>query len=126
LMFSGDMLQNARNLPFFAGTVAAHGLEKEEALKLITSNNARILGIEDRLGTLEVGKDATLVVSSGDILDMRTSQVEVAFIHGRNVPIEAMQQRLYEKYKNKYESQNGRAENPASGDNEDTDESGDR
>ncbi|MGB5975971.1 MAG: amidohydrolase family protein, partial [Cyclobacteriaceae bacterium] len=98
----------------------------EEALKLITSNNARILGIEDRLGTLEVGKDATLVVSSGDILDMRTSQVEVAFIHGRNVPIEAMQQRLYEKYKNKYESQNGRAENPASGDNEDTDESGDR
>ncbi|MFA0963734.1 amidohydrolase family protein [Roseivirga sp. BDSF3-8] len=106
LMFSGDMLQNARNLPFFAGTVAAHGMDKEEALKLITSNNAKILGIDDRLGTLEVGKDATLVVSGGDLLDMRTSDVQVAFIQGRKVPLEAMQQRLYKKYKEKYSSQN--------------------
>ena len=95
--------QNSRNLPFFAGTTASYGLEKEEALKLITSNTAKILGIDDRVGTLEVGKDATLIVSEGDALDMRTNRLSHAFINGRKIQLNATQQALYEKYKSKYE-----------------------
>ena len=63
------MIGHSRNLPFFAGTAASYGLDKEEALKMITSNTAKLLGIDDRVGTLEVGKDATLFVSEGDALD---------------------------------------------------------
>lgn len=95
--------QSSRNLPFFAGTAAAYGLGKEEALKLITSNAAKILGIDDRVGTLEVGKDATLFVSEGDALDMRSNQLLHAFINGRKIQLDATQQALYEKYRNKYE-----------------------
>ena len=95
--------QNSRNLPFFAGTAASYGLGKEEALKLITSNTAKILGIDNRVGTLEVGKDATLFVSEGDALDMRTNQLIYAFINGRSIQLNATQQALFEKYKNKYQ-----------------------
>lgn len=100
LGYEGTM--NARNLPFFAGTSVAYGLDKEEALRTITSNTAKILGIEDKVGTLEVGKEAYIVVSSGDLLDMRTNNVEYAFIHGREIILENHQQALYEKYKEKY------------------------
>lgn len=61
---------NARNLPFYAGTFAAHGLNREVALQLITFNAAKILGIDKTVGTLEIGKDATLFISEGDALDM--------------------------------------------------------
>jgi imidazolonepropionase-like amidohydrolase len=100
---SGQMERmNTRNLPFYAGTVAAHGLDKEEALKLITSNTAKILGIDKHLGTLEVGKDATLFISEGDALDMRTNKVSHAFINGRAISLETHQTKLWKRYKAKY------------------------
>ena len=91
-----------RNLPFLAGTVAGHGMDKEDALKLITANNAKILGIDRMVGTLEVGKHATLIVSAGDVLDMRTAKVEHAFIQGRKIDLDDKQKRLYRKYSEKY------------------------
>ncbi len=103
---SGQMERmNTRNLPFYAGTFAAYGLEKEEAVKLITLNNAKILGINQTLGTLEVGKDATLFVSEGDALDMRTNKISHAFIQGRDISLNSYQKDLYLRYKEKYESQ---------------------
>lgn len=96
------MLANARNLPFYAGTAVAYGMDKEEALKTITSNPARALGIEDRVGTLEVGKDATLFVSQGDALDMRTNQLTHAFVRGKNIVLDNKQQELYKIYSEKY------------------------
>lgn len=100
---SGQMERmNTRNLPFLAGTVAAHGLDKEKALQLITSNTAQILGINDRLGTLEVGKDATLFVSEGDALDMRGNILTHAFINGREISLETHQTKLWQRYSKKY------------------------
>lgn len=92
----------ARNLVFLAGTSAAHGLDKESALATVTSNTAKILGIDTKVGTLEVGKEATLVVSEGDILDMRTSKVVHAFVRGKKLDLNDKQKELYEKYKKKY------------------------
>jgi imidazolonepropionase-like amidohydrolase len=101
---SGDMeAMNTRNLPFLAGTAAAYGMDKEEALKLITLNTAKILGIDKTTGSLEVGKDATLFISSGDALDMRTNDVLAAFIQGRKIDVSNHQKKLYEKYSGKYE-----------------------
>jgi hypothetical protein len=91
-----------RNLPFLAGTAAAYGLSKEEALSSITGNTAKILGIDKQVGTLEVGKDATLFLSTGDALDMRTNNVEQAFIQGRSIDLRTEQKELYERYKKKY------------------------
>jgi imidazolonepropionase-like amidohydrolase len=91
-----------RNLPFLAGTSVAYGMNKEEALKTITLNTAKILKIDDQLGSIEVGKHATMFVSEGDALDMRTNKLTMAFIQGRKVTLEAMQQELYQKYKAKY------------------------
>ncbi|MFN8356592.1 MAG: amidohydrolase family protein [Spirosomataceae bacterium] len=91
-----------RNLPYLAGTTAAFGgIDKEEALKLITSNPAKILGIDDKVGTLEVGKHATILVCQGDILDMKTSIVEMAFIQGKKVDLDDKQKRLYRKFSEK-------------------------
>jgi imidazolonepropionase-like amidohydrolase len=92
----------SRNLPFVAGTAAAYGLSKEEALQMITANNAKILGIDNKVGTLEVGKQATLVVSQGDILDMRSSQVTQAFIQGKKVDLNDKHKQLYQRFKEKY------------------------
>jgi len=96
------MLGNSRNLPFYAGTVVAHGLGKEEALKMITSNPAAMLGISDRVGTLEKGKEATLFISEGDALDMRTNNLIRAFIKGKEITLDGRQQWLYKKYSEKY------------------------
>jgi hypothetical protein len=96
------MLARGRNLAFYAGTAAAYGMDKEDALKMITSNTASALGIGDRLGTLEVGKDATLILVKGDILDMRSSILRKAFIQGRDVSIDGKQQELYKRFKEKY------------------------
>jgi imidazolonepropionase-like amidohydrolase len=91
-----------RNICFEAGTAVAHGLGKEEAIAAITSNAAKILGVENRVGTLETGKDATLFISSGDALDMRTNNVEQAFIRGKKLQLVNKQKFLYEQYKAKY------------------------
>jgi imidazolonepropionase-like amidohydrolase len=105
LGMEGDMERmSARNLPFYAGTYAAYGLGKEKALQLITQNNAKILGIDDKVGTLEVGKDATLFISEGDALDMRTNILSDAFIQGRKISLESHQTKLWKRYSNKYKN----------------------
>ena len=105
LQANGDMERmNSRNLPFYAGTTVAYGLDKEEALKLITYNTAKILGIDDFCGTLESGKDATLFISEGDALDMRTNILTHAFIQGRNISLETHQTKLAKRYSEKYKT----------------------
>lgn len=91
-----------RNLAYNAGTAAAYGLTKEQALQAITLNAAKILGVEERSGSLEAGKDANIVVCDGDILDMKSSQVIRAFIQGRDINLQNKQTQLYERYKYKY------------------------
>lgn len=99
---SGDMERmSTRNLPFYAGTVAAYGLNKEAAVQLITLNAAKILGIEDFAGTLEAGKDATLFIANGDALDMRTNILTKAYIQGRDISLDSHQTNLYERYNTK-------------------------
>lgn len=100
---SGSMERmNTRNLPFLAGTCAAYGLDKEQALQLITSNTAQLLGIDSFCGTLEEGKDATLFISDGDALDMRTNKLSEAYIQGRLLNLENHQSKLNRIYKEKY------------------------
>ena len=99
---SGQMERmNSRNLPFYAGTTVAHGLTKEQALQLITENPAKIMGIDDMYGTLEVGKSATLFISEGDALDMRTNIVSKAYIDGRDLSLETHQTKLWKRYSEK-------------------------
>jgi imidazolonepropionase-like amidohydrolase len=90
------------NLPFAAGQTVAYGLTKEEALQMVTLNNAKILGIDDLTGSLEAGKDANIVVSSGDILDMMTNNIEYAFISGRNINLDNKHKQLYRRFQEKY------------------------
>jgi imidazolonepropionase-like amidohydrolase len=101
-MEEDDAFWQIRNLPFTAGTMATYGLSKEEALQAITLNAAKILDIADRTGTIEVGKDANIIVSKGDVLDMRSSILSYAFIQGRNINLNNKQTQLFEKYKYKY------------------------
>jgi imidazolonepropionase-like amidohydrolase len=91
-----------RNLPFVAGTTVAYGLTNEEALMAITLNAAKILGIEKQTGSLEVGKDANIIVSSGDVLDMKSSIIEHAYIQGRTIELNNHQTQLYQKFTDKY------------------------
>lgn len=104
LDYEGDMERmGSRNLPFTAGTTVAYGLSKEEALMSITLNTAKILGIDKRVGSLEVGKDATLFVSDGDALDMMGNAISLAFIRGKKLDLTNHQTELYEKYKSRYQ-----------------------
>ena len=96
---------NSRNLPFYAGTVSGYGLTDEEALQLITINPAKILGIDKQYGSLEVGKSATLFISEGNALDMRTNILTKAFIDGRKISLETHQTKLWKRYMDKYSSQ---------------------
>ena len=91
-----------RNVSYNAGTAATYGLTKEEALSAITLNAAKILGVDDKTGSIEVGKDANIIITAGDILDMKSSTVEQAFIQGRKISLENKQTQLYERYKYKY------------------------
>jgi imidazolonepropionase-like amidohydrolase len=88
-------------VPYEAATAAAYGLPQEEALKAITLYPAQILGVDDRVGSLEVGKDATLIVTDGDPLETPT-HVERMYIQGRNIDLTSRHTMLYEKYKTKY------------------------
>jgi imidazolonepropionase-like amidohydrolase len=97
-----DGQHRGKNLPFNAGTAAAYGLTKEEALQAITLDAARILGVADRTGSLEVGKDANIVISEGDILDMRSSIVTMAFIQGRQLDLTDKHKQLSDRYMKKY------------------------
>jgi imidazolonepropionase-like amidohydrolase len=91
-----------RNLPFEAGQAVGHGLTKEQAISMITINNAKILGIDKTTGTLETGKDANLFISSGDALDMLTLDVTKVYIQGRDVNLDNLHKQLYKRYADKY------------------------
>ncbi|MFL2631952.1 MAG: amidohydrolase family protein [Candidatus Marisimplicoccus sp.] len=93
-----------RNLPFYAGSFSSYGINKEKALSLITINPAKILGIDDEFGSIEIGKSATLFISKGDALDIVSNNVTHAFISGRNISLETHQTRLWRRYSNKYSS----------------------
>jgi imidazolonepropionase-like amidohydrolase len=92
-----------RNLAFNAGTAATYGLTKEQALSAVTLNPAKILGIDDKAGTLENGKDANLLMVNGDLLDMKSSVITQAFIQGRTVSLDNKGKQLYERFKHKYQ-----------------------
>jgi imidazolonepropionase-like amidohydrolase len=91
-----------RNLMFMAGTAVNYGLTKEQALASITSSTAKILGVDDRIGTLAKGKAASLTVSEGDILDMKKSAINYAFIDGRSIDLNNKQKELNLKFSQKY------------------------
>ena len=97
-----DGQTTGRNLMFNAGTAASYGLSKEEALASITLNAAKILGVADKTGTIEVGKDANIIVSEGDILDMKSSVVTKAYIQGRELNLDDKHKQLNERFKTKY------------------------
>lgn len=98
---AGGGASNERNVPYQAATAAAYGLPKEEALRAVTLYPAQILGVADRVGSLEVGKDATLIVTTGDPLET-TSNVELEYIQGRSVDLSSRHTELYSKYQTKY------------------------
>ena len=93
---------NLRNLPFQAGAVVPYGMNKEDALRMVTLNNAKIAGIDNRFGTLTTGKSATLFISEGDALDMRTNQLSYIFIDGERIKPENWQDEQERKYQLKY------------------------
>ena len=92
---------NSRNTAYHAAHAAAYGLPKDEALKSVTLYAAQILGIADRVGSLDVGKDATLIVTNGDPLEI-AAVTEQMFIQGRKIDLRDKHKQLYEKYKEKY------------------------
>lgn len=94
---SGDDPAAGKDLPYHAARAVAYGLDHEEAIKALTINPARIFGVEDRLGSLEIGKDADLFVTTGDPLDTR-SEVRHLFIGGRHIDMKNYWDGLYEKY----------------------------
>ena len=95
---------NERNLPYQAAMAVGHGLPKDEAMKAITINAAQIFGVSDRVGSLEVGKDATIIVSDGDPLEI-ASNITMEFMQGKNIQLTSRHTRFYEKYKTKYEQE---------------------
>lgn len=99
----GDMeAMNARNIPFLAGTARAYGLTEEQAVAAISYNACKIMGIDEYYGSIEVGKSATLFVSEGNALDMRSNQVVLAMINGNFMSLTNKQSDLDKKYRNKY------------------------
>ena len=89
--------ENVRNLPFNAGFAATYGMGKEEALKSITINPAEIFEVQDRYGSITVGKVANLFVSTGDPFEMK-SRITHLFISGWKVPIESRHTLLYDEF----------------------------
>jgi hypothetical protein len=92
---------SGRNLPFVLGTAIAYGLPYEVAVQTATLSAATILGIENRVGSLEVGKDATFFICKGDPFDMRSHEVTDAFIQGKRLNLQDYQEELYQRYLNK-------------------------
>lgn len=100
---SGSMeAMGTRNLSFYAGTAIAYGLDPEAAVAMLTLNTAEILGVSDRIGSLEAGKDATLFVSRGDALDMMGNDLRFALVQGGFIDLDNPQKGLYRKYLKKY------------------------
>jgi imidazolonepropionase-like amidohydrolase len=97
IAFASYDTHQSRNLPYAAGYAVAFGLPYDEALKAITLNPAEIWGVADRLGSLDVGKSANVVVANGDPLDVKTD-VKHVFIAGREIPMENRQTKLRDEY----------------------------
>jgi len=97
---TGNDGAEVRDLPYHAGLAGAYGLSKDEALKAVTLYPAQILGIADRLGSIEPGKIANLVVTDGDLLEPRTN-VKYLFINGRLIPLTSRHTELYEQFKDR-------------------------
>lgn len=97
---TGDSGAHVRDLPFHAGMAAAYGLPKSEALKAVTLYPAQIIGVADRMGSIEQGKIANLVVTDGDILEART-RVRHLFIAGRQLPLVSRHTMLYDQFKDR-------------------------
>jgi imidazolonepropionase-like amidohydrolase len=91
-----------RNVAFQAGNAVAYGLSKEEALASVTLNPAKMLGVDKSCGSLEAGKDATLIIAEGDLLDMKSNVISEAFIQGREIPMLNGQRMQYDKYRTKF------------------------
>lgn len=89
--------ENVRNAPFHAGYAAAYGMGTEEALKAITINPAQIFDVDDKLGSLEEGKQANLFIADGDPFEPLT-QIEQVFIAGKKIPMESRHTQLYEEF----------------------------
>lgn len=103
LQNEGDMeAMNARNLPFLAGTAQAYGLTEEEAIRSVSLSACEILGISNNYGSIEEGKKATLFVSTGNALDMRTNNLTLILVDGTFSSTKNFQTELYLKYKRKY------------------------
>jgi imidazolonepropionase-like amidohydrolase len=97
---TGNDGSEVRDLPYHAGLAGAFGLSKDEALKSVTLYPAQILGVADRLGSIEQGKIANLVVADGDILEPRTN-VKYVFIGGRLIPLTSRHTELFESFKDR-------------------------
>jgi imidazolonepropionase-like amidohydrolase len=105
LQNEGEMeTMNARNLPFQAGTAMSYGLTEEEAIQSISLNTAKIMGVSKTYGSIEVGKSASLFVSKGNALDMRTNQATMILLNGAFVPTTNFQTELYQRYEKKYQA----------------------
>jgi imidazolonepropionase-like amidohydrolase len=97
---TGNSGANVRDLPFHAGMAAAFGLPQAEALKAVTLYPAQIMNLSDRVGSIEAGKIANLVITDGDLLDART-HVRYLFIKGRQLPLTSRHTELYEQFKDR-------------------------
>ncbi len=102
IVLSIDGFWQQRNLPFMAGTASTWGMSKEDALKTITLNAAKVMGVDKTTGSLAVGKDATFFISAGDALDMKSNKVEEAFIQGRSINLDNLHKQLDKKFSDKY------------------------
>lgn len=89
--------ENTRNLPYHAGFAAAYGMGRREALKAVTLNPAEIFGVDDKIGSIEVGKIANLFVATGDPFETKT-EIKYLFINGMKIPIDSRQIQLYEEF----------------------------
>jgi imidazolonepropionase-like amidohydrolase len=97
---TGDVGSMVRELPYQAGLASAFGLSKEDALKSVTLNAAEILGVADKMGSLDVGKIANVVIADGDILDARTN-IKYLFINGRLLPLTSRHTELFDSFKDR-------------------------
>lgn len=99
----GDMdAMQARNIPFLAGTAMTYGLTEEEAVRSVSLSSCEIMGVSKSHGSIEEGKNATLFVSSGNALDMRTNNIVLAFVNGQTISLTNFQLELFKKYTQKF------------------------
>ena len=100
VIFNENGAANVRNYPQLAATAVAYGFPRDKAVAALTLEPARVLGVDGRVGSLETGKDATFILTDGDILDLR-SHVVGAYVDGRALDLTDRQKRLYERYRNR-------------------------